>query len=172
MRRWSALGVPAHTALALSDQWPSIHGEVSQSTRSPAWMIRSVASQPPVEVASPVVTVRIAGTRRPASFAIRACASAATSASLIPGCASSLTAAWTTSERCDARRIASSSTGSLMRRAATTRSSTGTSTPPCARSTSATAVGSEDASTPIAPGPPARSPSARVSSPAGSGGRS
>ena len=70
MRRCSPLGAPAQTALALSDQWPSIQGDVSQSTRSPARITRPVASQPPVAVASPVVTVRIAGTRRPASLAI------------------------------------------------------------------------------------------------------
>ena len=85
MRRCSLLGVPAQTALALSDQWPSIHGAVSQSTRSPGAITRPVASQPPVAVASPVVTVRIAGTRRPASLAIDRLRLAATSASLAPG---------------------------------------------------------------------------------------
>ena len=134
-------------------------------------MIRPVASQPPVDVASPVVTVRIAGTRRPASFAITAWARAATSASLRPGWASSLTAVWTTSERWDARRIASSSTGSLMRRAAITRSSMGTSSLPSRRRTSATATGSDDASTPIGPRPSAIT-SRPASSRAGSGGDS
>ena len=172
MRRCSPLGVPAQTALALSDQWPSIQGDGVAEHEVAGSITRPVASQPPVAVASPVVTVRIAGTRRPASLAMTAWACAATSASLTPGSASSLTALWTMSDRREARRIASSSTGSLMRRARTTSSSTSISSAPSARSTSATATGSDDASMPMRPGPPARPRRAASSSTSGAGARS
>ena len=109
------------------------------------------------------------GTRRPASRAIAACARAATSASLTPGCASSLTARLDdvgeprgAPDRLDLDRQLDAARG-------TTSSSTATSSAPSARSTSATATGSDEASMPMRPGPPRARRSAASSSTCGIG---
>ena len=146
------IGAPTKTALAVSDQPPSIQGEVSVRTRSPVCDQPRGRVPPPVAVASaPVVTVRIAGTRRPASLEHRC-----RGERLPPrprsalAAAWSLTACWTTSESRHARRIASRFVSSPALPAAATRSSQATGERPASRSHSETAWGRWRASTPIA----------------------